>query len=58
MWLPAWLISKNCLALEKGYSRGDKFAGGRGYVKSERLGRTNTLSLPAEGQKRYLRFLM
>ena len=49
--LPAWLISKNCLALEKGYSRGDKFTGGRGYVKSERLGRTNTLSLTAEGQE-------
>lgn len=47
--LPAWLISKNCLALQKGYPRGDKFTGGRGYVKSERLGRTNILTLTAEG---------
>jgi hypothetical protein len=47
--LPAWLISKNCLSLDKGYPRGDKFTGGRGYVRSERLGRTNNLYLTAEG---------
>ena len=49
--LPAWLISKNCLALGEGYPRGNlPPTGGRGYVRSERLGRTNTLHLKPEGE--------